>query len=165
MLSIIDKSGILFSKLNSVIKCSGNWLPLWKILRLNLEQHVTKQTYPKISCRSQKCWVQLINQQFYLVKWIPFSNMFEKWLPLWKIVKLVLEQNITSQTYIKISCRSQKCLVQLLNQQFYLVNWISFSNVSNSILWKKKLYLRAICSSLYKNPYLVTEVYIFMIYN
>ena len=43
-----------------------------------------------------------------------------------------LEQNVTKQTYLKISCRSQKCLVQSQNQQFYLVNWILFSNMSNS---------------------------------
>ena len=42
--------------------------------------------------------------------------------PLHKNFKLVLEQNVTSQTYLEISYRSQKCLVQLLNQQIYLVN-------------------------------------------
>ena len=32
---------------------------------------------------------------------------------LHKKFKLILEQNVTEQTYPKISCRSQKCLVRL----------------------------------------------------
>ena len=71
----MTKSAILFSKLNFVLKCVEKWLPLWKILKLVLEQNVTKQTYPKISCRSQKCLVQWLNQQFYLVNWILFSKL------------------------------------------------------------------------------------------
>ena len=42
--------------------------------------------------------------------------------PLHKNFKLVLEQKVTSQTYLKISYISQKCLVQLINQSSYLVN-------------------------------------------
>ena len=42
--------------------------------------------------------------------------------PLHKNFKLTLEQNVTLQTYTKLSCRSQKCLVQTLNQQLNLVN-------------------------------------------
>ena len=75
MFGSIDKSAILFSRLNFVLKCVEKWLPLWKNLKLLLEQNVTKQTYPKICCRSQKCLVQLLNRQFYLVNWILFSNM------------------------------------------------------------------------------------------
>ena len=43
-------------------------------------------------------------------------------LPLHKKFKLVLEQNVTNQTYLKLRCRSQICLAQSLIQQFYLVN-------------------------------------------
>ena len=50
-------------------------------------------------------------------------------ISLHKNFKLVLEQNVTKQTYPKISCRSQKCLVQSKNQQFCLVNWVFSSNV------------------------------------
>ena len=42
--------------------------------------------------------------------------------PLHKNFKLVLEQNVTNQAYHKVTYRSQKCLVQSLNQQLYLVN-------------------------------------------
>ena len=49
---------------------------------------------------------------------------------LHKNFKLILEQNVGQQTYLKISCRSQKCLPRLFNQHSYLVNWILFSNVT-----------------------------------
>ena len=94
MFSSITKSTILFSKLNFVLKCVEKWLPLWKILKLVLEQNVTKQTYLKISCRSQKCLVQPLNQQFYLVNWILFSNVSNS--ILWKIINL--EKNYDFQT-------------------------------------------------------------------
>ena len=52
-------------------------------------------------------------------------------ISLHKSFKLILKQNVTSLTYLKISCRLQKCSVQSLNQQFYLVHWILFSNMSS----------------------------------
>ena len=54
-------------------------------------------------------------------------------IPLHKNFKLTLEQNVTNQTYLKLSCRSQKCSVQLLNHQFNLVNWILFTNDSTRL--------------------------------
>ena len=48
-----------------------------------------------------------------------------------KNFKLTLDQNVTSHTYPKISCRFQKCSVWMINQQFYEVNLILFSNFSS----------------------------------
>ena len=42
-------------------------------------------------------------------------------IPLHKNFKLVWDQNVTNQTYLKLSCRSQKCSVQSLNEEFYFV--------------------------------------------
>ena len=58
----------------------------------------------KILAKRRKTWVNVVNFRFI------------------KISNWVLDQNVTKQTYPKISCRSQKCLVQLLNQEFDLVN-------------------------------------------
>ena len=51
-------------------------------------------------------------------------------ISLHKNFKLILEQNVTEQTYPKISCRWLNCSFQSLIQQFYLVNWILISKMS-----------------------------------
>ena len=42
--------------------------------------------------------------------------------PLHKNFKLTLEQNVSFQAYLKLSCRSQKSKAQALNQALYLEN-------------------------------------------
>ena len=51
---------------------------------------------------------------------------------LHKNFKLVLDQNLTKQTYHKISCRSQIILTLITNQQFHLLNWTFLSNMSRN---------------------------------
>ena len=60
-------------KAKNTYRCSK--FPLNKNFKLSLDQNVTEQTYPEMSCRSQNCSVQSVNQQFYLVNWILFSNV------------------------------------------------------------------------------------------
>ena len=90
----------------------------------------------------QKC-SKFSNIYFVNLKWldgVQVKNMVEKgentchWskISLHKNFKLVLQPNVTNQTYLKLSCRSQKCYVQSQNLEFYLVTWILFSKVSNS---------------------------------
>ena len=43
-------------------------------------------------------------------------------IPLHKNFKLTLEQNVSFPAYLKLSCRSQKCKAQALNQALYLEN-------------------------------------------
>ena len=59
--------------------------------------------------------------------------------PLHKNFKWSLEQNFSKQTYNKISSRSQKCLVQSPNQQFYLLNWILVPTVNINVKLTKIL--------------------------
>ena len=74
-------------KAKNPYRCSKN--SLHKNFKLSLEQNVTNQTYPKIRCRSQKCLVQSLKQQFHLVNWFLFSNrIFFKQNKRW-IFKLV----------------------------------------------------------------------------
>ena len=69
MFSLLIDSAILFSKLNFDFEDVVNLRLFEKSdFKLILDRNVTEQTYPKISCRSQKCSVQSQNQQFYLVK-------------------------------------------------------------------------------------------------
>ena len=89
----------------------------------------------------QKC-SKFSNIYFVNLKWldgVQVKNMVEKgentchWskISLHKNFKLGLQLNVTNETYLYISCRSQKCYVQYPNLEFYLVTWILFSKVSN----------------------------------
>ena len=71
-------------------------------------------------------------------------------ISLHKKFKLILEQNVTEQTYPKISCRSQKCLVQTQIQQFYLVNWFFFSNVFWTDTFRKNVFYKLLTLQLIK---------------
>ena len=55
----------MVKKAKNPYRCSK--MSLNKNFKLSLEQNVTEQSYPKISCRSQKCSVQSLIQQCYLV--------------------------------------------------------------------------------------------------
>ena len=56
-----------------------------------------------------------------------------------KNFKLTLDPNVASQTYLKISCTSQKSWVQVSNQQLYVVNWILFSNMSMNVIFLRSM--------------------------
>ena len=87
--------------------------------------------------------LNMLRENFQTVDVVQVQNMAKKAknpcrcskISLHKNFKLILEQNVTEQTYLKLNYRWQKCWVQLKIQQFYVVNWILISNTS----WKLKM--------------------------